>query len=328
MVTASKLPKWLGLTQQQQGIVEAISALQEKGGKVGPNLIINEQARLNDSPKMQKSNFFTQLKTLRSKGYVKKAGEASYQVDFNAIKSALQHVQAAMDKEAEELKKAKTLAEYRSLLPAKETATAVRFFEHPEFYNKLADISEAAEHVRLTGVFPRVLYAHSPSLMYNPGGQRYSQTLWTRCIRDGELEIDQLTTFKVDYLFNQLFSVYKEPRPAYEEIKVLLDNMPALLQQHDKLNIRYSEGSYGFDMMIPSLLKLDEFFIIVRDETRKSIGTVNIRSPELTPRFKELFDEKWSRAVDLRGPKANTIYRKLERDLELIYSKYNPKNLH
>jgi len=325
MVTASTLPKWLGLTQQQQGIVEAISALQQKASKTSPNLILLEHAAITGSPKMQKSNFFTQLKILRGKGYVKKAGEASYQVDFEAIKNALQHVQAAMSKETEELKKAKAMVEQRSLLSPKEHSQMVRFFEYEELYYKLAEIGETAEKCQLTGVFPRILYAHSPSLMYTPGAQRYSQALWSRCIMDKKLEIDYLTTFNIGYLFNTLYAVYKEPTPAYEEIRVMLNNLENLLQQNEKLNLRYSEGSYGLDMVIPYRGKLEELFIMVRDETRKGIGTVYIHSPELAIRFKELFEEKWKRAIDMRSPKAKAVYSKLERDLELTYSKYHLK---
>jgi len=325
MVTASKLPKWLGLTQQQQAIIEAISSLQQKGPKTSPNLILAEHAALTSSPKMQKSNFFTQLKILRGKGYVKKAGEASYQVDFDAIKNSLQHVQAAMSKETEELKKAKAMVEQRSLVSSKEHAQAVKFFEYEELYYKLGEIAETAEKFQMTGVFPRILYAHSPSLMYIPGAQRFAQTLWSRCIMDKKLEISYLTTFNINYLFNNLYSVYKEPTPAYEEVRVLLNNLENLLQQNEKLNLRYSEGSYGLDIDLPYRGKLEEIFIRVRDETRKGIGTIYIHSPELAVRFKELFEEKWERAIDMGGPKAGSVYKKLERDLELIYSKYHTK---
>jgi hypothetical protein len=325
MVTASKLPKWLGFTQQQQEIIEAISTLQQKSSKASPNLILMEHASITGAPKMQKSNFFTQLKLLRGKGYVKKAGEASYQVDFEAIKNALQHVQAAMSKETEELKKAKAMVEQRSLLSPTEHAQSVRFFEYEELYYKLAEIAETADRCQLTGVFPRILYAHSPSLMYTPGAQRFAQALWSRCIMDKKLALEYLTTFNIPYLFNNLYSVYKEPTPAYEEIRVLLNNLETLLQQNEKLNLRYSEGSYGLDIDLPYRGKLEEVFILVRDEKRKGIGTIYIRSPELAIRFKELFEEKWERAVDMKGPKADGVYKKLERDLELTYSKYHLK---
>jgi DNA-binding transcriptional regulator GbsR (MarR family) len=78
-------------------------------------------------------------------------------------------------------------------------------------------------------------------------------------------------------------------------------------------------------MVIPYRGKLEELFIMVRDETRKGIGTVYIHSPELAIRFKELFEEKWKRAIDMRSPKAKAVYSKLERDLELTYSKYHLK---
>jgi hypothetical protein len=326
MADKHDISKWLGVTSQQFNIIEAIFRLQRRGDTASPKAIIEEDASSRNTSKIQKSNLFSQLKKLHDKGFVKKLGDASYGVDFDRIKGSLDTAQASVDSEMNELKMVKEETEgYFNLLSSGEKRPQVKFFEYDEMYNKTADMVKTAHFCYLTGVFPRILYAHSPCMMNTPGARRYAGALWQRCIQEGELEVNYLSHFDVGYLFERLISTYKNPVPAYEEAKIVLGNLESLMGQNGKLNLYYVDTSYGLDMIIPHDEDINEFFLMVRNERNQGIGAVYVNSPELAIKFKDLFKRECERATDMKGPKGKQVIKKLMENLDKIYSGYKTK---
>lgn len=326
MVDKRDFSKWLDITKQQFSIIEAIFRIQKRGETASPKAIIEEDANMRDASKIQKSNLFSQLKKLHDKGFVKKLGDASYGVDFERIRGTLDKAKASIDNEMEELNMIKDeTEEYFSLLSSKESKPVVKFFEYDEMYNKTADMVKTAQFCYLTGIFPRILYAHSPCMMNTPGARRYSEALWQRCIQDGELEVNYLSHFDVGYLFDRLFSTYKNPVPAYEEAKIILNNLESLLEQGGKLNLYYVDTPYGLDMIIPHDEGMSEFFLMVRNEGNQGIGAVYINSPELAIKFKNLFRQECERALDMGGPRGRKAIEKMRGRLDAIYARNKSK---
>ncbi len=321
-----KLPRWLGITKQQFHIIEAIVSLQKEGKQASPKAIIDRDAELHQSRRIQKSNFFAQLKNLRERGFVKKTDEASYEIDFNAIKKALDEARNFLDTEIYELDEIRGgVMEFFGRLSVKRKEPAVMFFDYDDMYYKTAGLLKTAKICYVTGIFPRILYAQSPSLMQIPGARLYVQTLWERCIMKKELEVNYLTHFDIEYLFRRLARAYKNPRYAYDEINMVLNGLADFITNNEKLKLFYSPSPYGLDMIIPHNEDMNEFFLMVRDEKSMGVGAVYINSPELANRFKGLFEAECSRAVRIDKEEADKITGKLRKRVETIYSRYKKR---
>lgn len=321
MAEQDKMPKWLGITGQQYSIIEAIIRLQKRGETPSPRAIVEDDAVFRKAPRMQKSNFFAQLTSLKGRGFVKKVGEASYAVDFDSIKRSLEAKEGQAEKEVDELKKVKSEAEkYLKQVSMGEKKPAVAFYDYNETYVKAADLIRTKKSCSLTGVFPRLLYAHSPCLMNTPEIRRYAQTLWERCLQKGELNVRYITTFDVDYLFYRLMSAYKSPRPAYEEAKIILDSIETTLEGNSHLELFYTESPFGIEMIIPYTEDPSNCFLMIRDEKKRGLGSVYIYSRELATKFKGLLDDECDRAIDMRGAEGKGIIKKLKHQLDKVYS--------
>lgn len=326
MEKLENLQKWLGITNQQLNIIEAMLSLERKRAKASPKAIIEEDATLRSLPKIQKSNFFAQLKTLRSVGYLKKTGSASYAVDFNSITKALDRAEAKVNREATELKtfKAESERRFKALAVPKELAS-VEFMDYNKAYSVVADIAKSKTNFYTAGPFPKVLYAHSPSLINQPDAQKYAQTLWMRCMVEQKLEITYATHFDIDYLFMKLSEAYSNTAVAYEEIKVLLNNIPNVLDKSKALNILYSESPSVLSMMVPYDEIVEEIFLPIRDTNFVGKGCVHIRSPELAIKFRQIFLDQCVKCVDMRSSKGERVLKKLDAKLDRRYQREGSK---
>jgi ribosomal protein S20 len=323
---ASRMTKWLGITNQQFNILEAMLSLGQKSSQASPKAVIEEDAALRNAVKIQKSNFFAQLKSLRSRGYVKKVGSAAYAVDFESISSALDKAEAVATKEASEINvlKAEAARRFKSTL-ARQKETSVEFLDYNTMYTTIADMTRAKNILYGTVIFPKLFYAQSPSLMYQPDAQRYSQTLWMRCITEGTLEMKALTSFDIDYLFKKFQAAYKNPTLAYEEVKIILKNIPDVLEKTKTLEVYYTELPYGLDLLLPHDERTEEIFLQIRDTNKIGKGCVHIHSPELAMKFREIFLDECKESINMKGDKGRKVMSKLESDLEMIYQKARAK---
>jgi len=326
MERLDKMPKWLGITNQQFNILEAMLSLQRKGSLASPKLIINEDAALRNVPKIQKSNFFSQLKSLRGFGYVMKVGAAAYAVDFNNIKKSLESAESQAVRESYELKELKSEVEQKfKSLAVRGKEPSLEFMDYARMYSKIADITSKRDSFLSAAVFPKVLYANSPSLMRQPEAQRYAQTLWLRCVTTGELEVKYLTYFDIKYLFSRLNAVYKNPALTYGEISRVLESIPELLENSKKLSIYYTDAPYGLDMTILQDEHVEDLFLLIRDTNKVGKGCIYIKSPELAMEFRSIFLEDCDECVDMRSSAGERIIKKLEARLDKEYQKYKRK---
>ena len=317
----AKISKWLDVTPQQFDILETILRLQKQGIKTTPKNIIEEDVKIHEGPKIQKSNLFTQLKTLRNRGFVKKEEKASYVVSFKGIKKELSKASKKLDEEMHEFQNAYAQTEeYFKELTSDKSRITVEFFEYDDMYEKAAEMLMGAEEGSVTSAFPRILYPNSPCLMRTPGARRYAETLWNLCIKKKQLRVSYLTRMDVGYLFNRLYKTYNNPELAYDEGNIILNNLEALMDSSDELTVYFIDSPYGMDVVIPQSQVSDEFFILIRDKTGRGTGAVFIKSGELIFRFKELFSKDCKRAIKMRGAEGKKIIKMLRKRLDKVYA--------
>jgi hypothetical protein len=312
----------LEVTEQQFDIIDTIIHLQRNKEVANPKRIIEENARLHDEPKIQRSNFFSQLKKLQERGLVKKLGEASYGANYDCIKDSLDSAQGKLIQEMDDIENVrKNTVDYFKSLAIEDTKPTVEFYGYDDMLGKLGDQIKTATSCRITGFFPKILYANSPALMGETGGRKYAMMAWDRCIREEKLQMTYLTHLDIEYLYNRLLSVYKQPDMAHEESVLVLNNMERLLEKSPKLKIFYIKSPYGVDMVVPEWEELKSFFIIVRDERHTGMGAVYLDFPALAIRFRNMFDQECGRAVDLSGKKGKKVVEQLRNKLDKLYSK-------
>jgi len=316
----TKISKWLDVTPQQFDILETILRLQREGVKATPKNIIEEDVKIHEGPKIQKSNLFTQLKTLRGRGFVKREEKASYVVDFNGIKKSLTKTNKKLEEEMQEFQSVFTQTEeYFKGILADKNRIMVDFYEYDEMYEKTADMVKNCEEFLITSAFPRILYPTSPCLMPTPGAKRYSEILWDLCIKKKQLKVSYLTRMDVGYLFTRLYRTYNNAELAYDEANIILNNFEALMNSSKELIVFFVDSPYGVDMVIPQHANSDEFFILVREKSSKGIGAVFIKSSELTYRFRNIFTSECKKAVLMKGSKGEKVLKILRKRLDDVY---------
>ncbi len=312
--------KWLGITEQQYKILDSILIICKRNEVASPKAIIEEISSWHDTPKIQRSNFFNQLKKLQGKSYVRKLTNASYELNFDGIREALEEMRIKVALDSKNLESAieETESHFNSLM-SREKVLEADFHEYDEMLEKVANMVKTSKLCYITGIFPKILYSHSPVLMYNKGGRHYANKLWERCIHDKEMTIVYVTHLDVEYLFKRMMSKYNNPIQAYDECRSILNNMEGLLKEHENLKIHYIQTPYGLDIVIPDAEKLSEFFLLVRDQNHHGIGSVYINSSALAVKFKKLFDKELESTIDLSGPKGKAEIRKLKKRLDIVY---------
>lgn len=315
-----KISKWLGLTTQQFNILEAIISLENQQKKTRPKEIIEEEARLNESSKIQKSNFFSQLKSLQNLGFVNKREGSEYGVDFEMLREALTAAHDSFSIEVGEIDKTRKNIETFFRYNPKNDVPAVSYLDYATMYDKLTALLRKDDCMYMIGIFPRILYAHSPSLMHNHPARRYAQTTWHRCIQEKELGVKYLTYFNMEYLYEKLNRHYQKPKLAYDESKAIISNIESLMEEENLLELYYSDSGHGVGRALPYTKEPREFFLMLRDIRNCGRGAVYINSPELADKFKTLFEEDCARAVDMRSKDGKKVITDLHKRLDDLYS--------
>lgn len=310
------LSKWLNITPQQLDILETILVLQEADKIASPKAITEQDHSSNEGPKIQKSNLFTQLKTLRTMGYIRSDGKASYAVDFDNIQKKLANVQRRIDAEAIEFKAAKneTEAYFKRLAKRNKTPT-VEFINYENMYDEASKFLMLADSCYISGVFPRLLYANSTCLMNNSSAQRYSHALWERSIREGALNLHYISRFDMKYLFEHINEPYSNPELAYEECKIVLNNLENMIKKQNNVHFYYTNSSHIIDTIIPENNEKDILFLLIRDLDLKGMGALFIHSEEMASRFRSIHIQEAEDSIELKGEKGLKIVDMLRHQL-------------
>jgi len=313
-----KIARWLGITDQQFEILLSIYKLEARGEKTTPRNI--EREYLNTYGRVpQRSNLFGQIRQLLGKNLITKERQGLYFVNFDVMYTMLQDRKDRFIEELNEFNRvSERVKDYFKRAALQTTKHRVEYLNHNELYDALAESIKDVDRFYASANFPTIFYTYP--LAAGIGRSNYTDMVWRRCFKKGELNVLYLTTLNIDFPFNHAFRVYGDPKKAYKECVIIIDQLWNQIETHDNLDIRYLKEPHGMDVFIPERYGPREFFIFTRDEYRNIIGGIRIRSPETAISAKQMFMRDFEYAEQLRGKKGEEIIGNIKKELEEKYS--------
>lgn len=313
-----KVGKWLDLTDQQFDILLSIYKLEARHEETTPKNIEQEYLKAYGRAP-QRSNLFGQIRQLLSKNMITKERQGRYSVNFSVIYSLLQDRKEAFIEELNEFNRiSEEIKDYFRKAAIQTTKPKVEYLNYSEFYNALSSSIKTKDCFYMTTKFPSIAYTYSLSSGIGTSG--YTNTIWERCFEKGELRACYLTNLDIDFPFNHAFRVYGDPKRAYKECVIIIDQLWNQIQTHSNLEVRCLKEPHGMDVFIPERHEPKEFFIFTRDEHRNIIGGIKIGSPETAISAKQMFMRDFEYADRLSGSKGEEMIENLKRELEEKYS--------
>ncbi len=313
-----KMAVWLDITEQQFGILLSIYKIEAIRERTTPKNIEKEYMKAYGKAP-QRSNLFRQIRQLISKNMITKGGQGIYSVNFDAIYSILQSRKEGFIEELNEFNRvSEQLKQYFKKAVLQTTKPKVSYLNYDEFYNTLAKSLRTADKFYKISNFPTIAYTYP--LTTGIGISNYTDLVWERCFKRGELHACYLTTLNIDFPFNHAFRTYGDPKKAYRECKIIIDQLWNQIETHNNLDIRYLKEPQGMDVFIPERYEPREFFLYTRDEHRNIIGGIEIRSPETAISAKHMFMRDFEYAKQIRGHEGEKIIENLKKKLEEKYS--------
>jgi len=307
----------LGMTSQQFGVLLTIYKMESEGVLTNPKSINSEYSRIY-STEIQRSNFFRQLKKLQDKGFIERKRRAHYFVNFENIRKILSAERDKLQHELEEFGKISVRTEeYFRKIAFESARPVVHYLEHDELYKRISNSLKDSSRVYASIDFPTIAYSYA--LADGIGRKGYLETVWDKCFKKEKLEVSYLTTLDIDIPFNHAFRVYGDPKLAYNECNIVIEQLENQVESHDNLDVRYLKEPHGMDVLIPEEKESLEFFLFTRDEHRDIIGGIHIRSPETALNAKNSFMWDFEYAERVRGEKGKMIIKNLRKEFEEKY---------
>ncbi len=314
-----RMPRWLDLTPQQFSILLSVYYLQLSGSRTNPKSILERY--VSDSNKhLQRSNLFTQLRVLVDRGFLARGGNACYLLDFDALESFLASRRLVLVKELEEFDRVSSqLRDFLRRVVLQEQRPRVFFMGYGELMDSLVDSTSTASYVLTTSLFPTVAY--TPQLASGVGRSEYLRVLWRRAVESSSLGLRYLTCLDVDFLFNHCFRYLGDPRRAFRESLVVVEELSNLVEAHDNLDVRFLPDLQGLDVFIPEKSEVvRDFFLLSRDEHQDLTGAIFISSQDIAASMRTSFLQSFDYAERVKGSKGEEILEAARKRLE---DKYN-----
>jgi len=85
---------------------------------------------------------------------------------------------------------------------------------------------------------------------YSIGIKKYVQALWERCFEENKLNVNCLTLLDIDLPFNHAFRLFGDPKKAFDECKLMIEQLKNLIDKYDNLDVRYIKDPHGMDVII------------------------------------------------------------------------------
>jgi len=316
-IDAKKLAEALNVTEQQLELMTSIYKLHASGKRSNPKAI-REEYRATYGRGIQNPNFFSQTKKLQDAGLVRRTGAAVYEVDLEAIRKTLSGRKEQRLKELKELDRiTEETSEYFRQIAYAKTRPIVEYLKYEDIVKAATKRINSSSRVYMTTNFPLISYTYPVANAIGRG--EMVKALWDNCFEKEKLEAYFLTTLDIDFPFNHAFTAYRDPKAAYKECKIIIEQLKNQLEKQEKLHIKYIKDLHGADLFIPEKKEADELFIYTRDEHRNIQGGIHIQSPDTAYASKNSFMHDYQYAQDLSGDRGEKIIRNLEKDLEEKY---------
>ncbi|MFH1125618.1 MAG: hypothetical protein V1703_00700 [Candidatus Altiarchaeota archaeon] len=310
------IANWLNTTEQQFQIIKTIYRLESKREEATPKNIGKEYAKTYGKS-IQKPNLFTLLRTLIEKELIQKDAGFTYRVNFNGIRQSLGKHREKLDKEGEEFQKAygKTEEYFRRNISRQERPT-VDYFEQKELYAEIMKSTSNSNVLNVMTNFPEISYTYN--LASGADRLEYVEAIWRRCFKEKNLEVNYLTTLDLDYLFNQAFRSLGEPKLAFKECEIVLQQLENQVEAHKKLHIKTVEEQKGMDVCIPIKDKPEEFYLFIKDEHKEVLGGIKIKSPETASQAENMFKLGFNYAEEINSKLIQKAHKKLKQEYGIL----------
>ena len=310
------LSAWLGITKQQVDILKIIYKLKKAGAPASPKNLADEYSKTY-SHDIQKTNLFTQLKTLVGKGLVAKSGKAEYVINLDALKGELEKKREA---KSQELRKFDRLLDgvedyfKDSFEPGR---LDTEYLEYDEYWKRITQKVKYAKELCLASRFPGIAYTSQLCRKMKRGD--YFEVLMQRCLEDKDLKVTYVTHLDVAYPFNHAFRMYGDYKSAYKETESVLNTLENRIRNHANLDVRFLSLPFSFDIIIPIVDEANEFFIYVRDECEEVVDGLHIKSPATARRVHGRFISEAARATQINKDNIDAILVGLHKRLKELY---------
>ncbi|MBM3308958.1 MAG: hypothetical protein FJY77_01770 [Candidatus Altiarchaeales archaeon] len=307
------IASWLETTEQQFQIIKTIYRLEGRETEITPKNIGKEYEKIYGKS-IQKPNLFTILRTLGEKELIKRDSTSNYKIDFDGVRQTLEKHQNKLEKEREEFQKAYTKTEdyFKRHISRSEYPT-INYYEQKELYVEMLKSIKTSNTLYIITDFPSIAYTYN--LATGVDNLEYIETLWKRCFKEKNLDISYLTTLNTDYLFSQAFRTTQDPKIAFTECELVLQQLVSQGESYKKLKVRVVEEQKGMDVLIPIRDKPTEVFQFIKDEHKEILGGIKIRSAETAMQAENMFKQGFNHAEDMN----NKLMQKAHKKLKLEY---------
>ncbi|MEM5814491.1 MAG: hypothetical protein QXD77_01625 [Candidatus Aenigmatarchaeota archaeon] len=307
----------IGLTDQQAGIMRAVLAVRSKGLRSSPAELQRAYEKASGQP-IQKPNFFAQLKVLLDRSFLLKQG-GEYFANLPALEKALDGRSQALETEAEKLrmqsKNFKKLVDAAALQPS---APLVQYQSLENYFGQLADQLDDAELFCSNSVFPWVCF--SIIIASVSGSMEYYNKIRALCGRK-DVEVRYISAFNAEHLARlALRATHGDKRMALQECLKSLSNLRSMLKIFPNLHIRCIPGALNFHFVVlkPRDSEPRSLYLFIFGEPGDIQNGVIINSPRMAQDVQGMFEDEFRKALDMRSPKAEAVYKRLEREFRAL----------
>jgi hypothetical protein len=307
----------IGLTDQQAGVMHAVLAVRSKGLRSSPAELQRAYEKASGQP-IQKPNFFAQLKVLLGQSFLLKQG-GEYFANLPAIERALDVRRQALEGEAEKLrlqsKNFKKLVDAAALQPS---TPLVQYQSLEGYFGQLADQFDATEIFCSNSVFPWVCF--SVIIASASGSMEYYNKVRALCGRK-DIEVRYISAFNAEYLVRiALRATHGDKSMALQECLKSLNNLRSMLKIFPNLHMRCIPGALNFHFVVlkPRGSEPRSLYLFIFGEPGDIQNVVIINSPRMAQDVYGMFEDESRKALDMRSPKADAVYKRLEREFRTL----------
>jgi len=307
----------IGLTDQQAGIMRAVLAVRSKGLRSSPAELQRAYERASGQP-IQKPNFFAQLKVLTEQSFLLKQ-EGEYFANLPALEKALDSRRQALEREADKLrsqsKNFKKLVDTAALQPS---VPLVQYNSLESYFGQLADQLDDCEQFCSNSVFPWVCF--SIIIASASGSMDYYNKVRALCGRKG-VEVRYISAFNADYLVRlALRATHGNKSMALQECLKSLNNLRSMLKIFPNLHIHCIPGALNFHFVVmkPRDSEPRSLYLFIFGEPGDIQNGVIINSPRMAKDVYGMFEDESRKAINMRSPKAEAVYKKLEKEFRAL----------
>ena len=318
-IDLEELSEWLGITKQQLTILTVINSLRTRKRVASPKNISLEFKK-QQGKSIQKSNLFTQIKILIDKDFIAKSGKADYIIVSEAIKSKLLERKSALLEEADEIDKVWASLDTYFVDMSQEKEQIIEYLDYDSLFDLLERRLRYAKEYFIVAKFPGISYTYTTYSKIKRG--KYLETMRHRCFDTKELKLTYITQLGLDYPFEHSMQLYNDHKAAYRECEIIIKQLENQVKNYENLDVRYMEHPFGFDVIIPVIDEINEFFLFIRDEREFVVGGIHIKSPKTAKKAYERFIMECKNAKRVHGRYAEEVSRRLLKNLKDEYGQH------